>query len=61
MARKYRIVKDDFAGFEAQVRICFIWWQLGCCNTSSTINRAKEVIERDKARRGLEVVWPKKK
>lgn len=44
MAREYRIVKDRYAGYEAQFRYWWlpIWWQCGpLCNTHATIDRAE--------------------
>jgi hypothetical protein len=59
-SRKYRIVKDGFAGYEAQVwRWWFPFWtQIGFTNTHSTIEGAIEYIERWKPKRiKTIVVW----
>ena len=48
---RYRIVKDNFSGYEAQVRywfIPFIWLQIGWTNTSLSIERAEIIIENHK-------------
>ncbi len=41
--RKYRIVRDAYAGFEVQR--WFIWWPFwtmsGFCNTHSTVEKAR--------------------
>lgn len=50
--RRYRIVKDDYLGYEVQSRI---WWfpfwlecrsRIGISNTHPTIEKAKEFIYR---------------
>lgn len=42
---KYRIVRDKFAGYEAQYRILgFIWEQMDYINTHDTIEEALEFI-----------------
>ena len=52
--KKYRIVRDNFAGYEAQVWT--IWWpfwcQLGFTNTHRTVEAAKEYIFKRR-----EIVW----
>ena len=44
---KYRIVKDEFAGFECQVWYIWFpfWTQLSGINSHSDIERAKKYIE----------------
>jgi len=44
---KYRIVKDNFAGYEAQFRYWWMpfWKQINFTNTSSTIENAKKIID----------------
>ena len=46
--RKYRIVRDNYAGYECQ--IWRIWWpfwvQMGSSNTHGTLERAEEYIEK---------------
>lgn len=46
--RKYRVVLDNFAGYEAQVwRVWFpIWWQINGVNTSTSLDRAIEVCRK---------------
>jgi len=49
--KKYRVVKDNYNGFEAQVwRWWFPFW-IECffSNTSGTLDDAKEVIEAHKS------------
>lgn len=42
---KYRVVRDNFAGYEAQYRILgFIWRQMNYMNTHNTIEEALEYI-----------------
>lgn len=45
--KKYRIVRDNFAGYECQV--WRLWWPFWCqmniTNTHRTIEQAKEFIE----------------
>ncbi|EKS6731499.1 hypothetical protein OSG44_004995 [Enterobacter mori] len=51
MKNKYRIVADRYAGYEAQVKYWWfplMWFQIGFCNTSSTVERAKTIIWRHK-------------
>ncbi len=54
--RKYRIVKDAFAGFEVQKwRLYFPFWiqidsKSRSVNTSSSVEKADELIEYDKNR-----------
>lgn len=40
--RKYRVVVDCYAGYEAQVRYCWwpFWLQLDGCNTHNTFREA---------------------
>ena len=45
---RYRIVKDGYCGYEAQYKK---WWmpfycQIGYVNTSSTIEKARQIIDR---------------
>lgn len=61
MKNRYRIVRDNYSGYEAQIRYWyfpFIWFQLngdyGICNTNISIEQAENLIE--KHRRGKEVV-----
>lgn len=43
--RKYRIVIDNFAGYECQYRVLgFIWSQMGYSNTHQTIDGALNYI-----------------
>jgi hypothetical protein len=60
----FRIVTDDFAGYEVQIKkrfLFFIWWdQLGFTNTHNSIERAKDFIEKysnGKKEKEQEVVW----
>ena len=69
----YRIIKDNFAGFEVQVKKRFLfwsWWRqcrhLGSINTFSTLEAAKAWIDRGLPKRISEeekvitnVVWIK--
>jgi hypothetical protein len=51
MKHKYRVVKDDYLGYEAQVKYWwfpFKWYQLEYTNTSATLEKALEIIERHK-------------
>jgi len=50
--RKYRIVRDNFNGYEAQVwRFWFPFWvQCFGSNTKKTLEESKKVIERHKAK-----------
>ena len=45
--RRYRIVRDGYAGYEAQVwRILLpIWLQIGFTNTSPSVERAVKICE----------------
>jgi hypothetical protein len=45
--RRYRVVRDGYAGYEAQVwRIWLpIWLQIGFTNTSPSIERAVKICE----------------
>lgn len=46
--RKYRIVRDNFAGYECQYRVLgFIWRQMGYCNTHTSINDALDYIHKN--------------
>lgn len=55
--KKYRIVTDRYLGYEVQVwRIYFPFWiQLGWVNTHSSIEKAKEYI--NKSNKSNKVVW----
>jgi hypothetical protein len=43
---RYRIVKDNYSGYEAQFR--WWWWpfycQVNCINTSCTVQEAEDII-----------------
>lgn len=43
--KKYRIVTDQYAGFEVQRRFLFIFWFEVSTNTFYTIEDAKKYIE----------------
>lgn len=47
---RYRIVRDSYCGYEAQVKRWWfpIWMQIYGCNTETTIDKAKVWIERHK-------------
>jgi len=48
MKTRYRIVADDYAGYEVQRKIWrfpLCWFQVGC-NTHTTVERARAFIER---------------
>ena len=56
---KYRVVKDRYCGFEAQIKFWwfpFIWWQISSTgrgigiNTNSTITRASDLCRLHAAR-----------
>ena len=56
---KYRIVIDNYNGYEAQVRFWWfpiIWCQVGGTNTSSSIERARQIIHRHKKSKVVEYV-----
>lgn len=41
---KYRIVTDDYCGYEVQIKYWwfpFTWWEAGFTNTHSSIERAE--------------------
>lgn len=44
---KYRIVRDDYAGYEAQVKLWYwpFWMQMGFSNTHRSIKEAEEFIQ----------------
>ena len=47
MKNKYRIVNDDYCGYECQVKYWFfpfVWFQLEISNTHSSIEKAKKFI-----------------
>jgi hypothetical protein len=51
MKNRYRVIRDRFSGFEAQVRYWwfpFYWSQIDSCNTSATLEKAKWYIEAHK-------------
>ncbi len=51
MRNKYRIVTDEFNGYEAQVKRWWwpFWWvELNGVNTSSSIQRAYKYVEEDR-------------
>ena len=44
--KKYRVVRDDYAGFEVQYRkIWFPFWIQACINTHSSLEKAIKYIE----------------
>ena len=52
---KYRIIRDDYKGFEAQVKYWFfpfVWVEIGdkgwSSNTSCHLSEAEEVVKRHK-------------
>ena len=48
MKNQYRIVKDSFAGYEAQKLYWwfpFVWWQIGGINTFSSVEKAEDYIK----------------
>ena len=52
---KYRVVRDDFAGYEAQVKRWWwpFWKECFYTNTSGTLEMALKVVERHRNR----IVW----
>jgi len=58
---KYRIVKDRYAGFEAQYKHpLWPWWvQCNRVNSSLTIERAREIIDRHAKKNIVEEYTPK--
>ena len=44
---KYRIVKDGYAGYEAQFKRWWfpVWMQCGFCNTSGTVEQARKICD----------------
>ena len=47
----YRVVTDNYSGYEAQVKFWWfplIWFQCYYTNTNSSLEEAKKVIERHK-------------
>lgn len=46
MFKTKRIVRDNFAGYEVQVR-CWYWpfWEMKVCNTHSSVEKAEEYAE----------------
>lgn len=52
---KYRIVKDSYLGYEAQVKrwwFPFYWVQMGFTNTHRTIEDAKNYIKKKEVWKG---------
>ena len=52
--RKYRIVRDRFAGYEVQFRfwwLPFIWFQANGCNTHGSVESARAFTARHKTKR----------
>jgi hypothetical protein len=48
MKNRYRVIRDKYCGFEAQVMygwFPFRWSQINYCNTSTTLEMAKNFIE----------------
>jgi hypothetical protein len=61
---KYRIVKDRYLGYEAQYRYWWfpLWTQIeytGICNTSSSVERAREICCWHKEGKIIEYFNPK--
>ena len=55
MKNKYRVVSDNYLGYESQIKYWwfpFMWFQLngrfGMCNTNINLDQAKKLIERHK-------------
>lgn len=51
LKNKYRIVRDKYSGYEAQVKYWFfpfIWLQVGFSNTSRSVEGARLIIEHHK-------------
>jgi hypothetical protein len=49
MKNKYRIVRDAYLGYEAQVKFWwfpFVWWQMNHTNTHGSVEQAREFIEK---------------
>jgi len=65
MKNRYRVVRDNWLGFEAQVKYWWfplIWFQLSStsglgCNTRATLADSQELIELHKAGKLNRVVW----
>jgi len=51
--KKYRIIKDSFAGYECQVKYPYwpFWIQMDITNTHSSLESAKQYIKNNR------VVW----
>ena len=47
---RYWIVRDNYAGFETQAWWWWlpIWFQIGCCNTHITVERAESFIKNNR-------------
>jgi hypothetical protein len=48
MKNRYRVIRDKYSGFEAQVMHWWFplyWFQINYCNTSRTLEMAKNFIE----------------
>lgn len=52
---KYRIVTDNYAGFEVQIKVWYwpFWRQLNFSNTHFSIEQASQYIEKDKKDRNF--------
>lgn len=50
--KKYRVIRDNFSGYEAQVRYWFFPFWLECfgTNTTSSLEGSKKVIENHKSK-----------
>ncbi|KAA6438830.1 hypothetical protein FEM33_15535 [Dyadobacter flavalbus] len=51
LKNKYRVVEDEFNGFEAQVKYWFYpfqWFEINGNNSSRSLERAKKIIEAHK-------------
>lgn len=56
--KRYRIVTDNYAGYEVQVKLWFwpFWLQLWGCNTNISIRQALETIEMERKESHKKVV-----
>lgn len=56
---RYRIVTDNYSGYEAQFRRWWMPFYVQCffCNTSTNVDRARELIKRH-AQSVIEVIDP---
>jgi len=59
MKNKYRIVKDGYAGYEAQVKRWWFpfWVQIGFANTNTSVERARVVCD-NHANKFVEIYEP---